>query len=79
MEDPIAAELGLSPRKIIRDPFGEKEGDKKEGGRGRLKDRSEVQALTGGNKAEGLDTHATYENNGGVRENNTTLIQPVEV
>ena len=79
MDDPIAEEMGLSPRKIIRDPWGKKEDGKKEGGRGRLKDRPEVQALTGGNKAEGLDTKTSYNNNGGVLENTTTYIQPLEV
>ena len=79
MDDPIAEEMGLSPRKIIRDPWGKKEDGKKEGGRGRLKDRPEVQALTGGNKAEGLDTKTSYNNNGGVLENTTTYIQPIEV
>ena len=86
--DPI---MGAGPegdgRPILRDPDGpmdhmlnapKEEGDKKEGGRGRLKDRPEVQALTGGNKAEGLDIKPSY-GDGVVVENTTTYIQPVEV
>ena len=78
MDDPVAAELGLSPRKIIRDPLGENPFKKKDEKTDTSKD-SIISSNGSTNTAEGLDTQATYENNGGVRENNTTLIQPVEV
>ena len=79
MDDPVAAALGLSPRKIIRDPLGENPFKKEDEKTDTNKENVIASSNGSTNTAEGLDTQATYENNGGVRENNTTLIQPVEV
>ena len=65
MDDPVAAALGLSPRKIIRDPSGENPFEKEDEKTDISKD-SIISSNGSTNTAEGLDTQATYENNGGV-------------
>ncbi len=78
MDDPIAAEMGLSPRKIIRDPFGEKKDDLTKTNN----NNQEVIASSNGsaNAAEGLDTQTSYGSDGLIAvENITTYIQPIEV
>jgi hypothetical protein len=83
MDDPIAEEMGLSPRKIIRDPWGEKgeeTGDdiSTDTSGGSDTTKPDVIASSGGNnKAEGLDTKPSY-GDGKVVENSTTYIQLVE-
>ena len=85
MDDPIAEEMGLSPRKIIRDPWGEKG----EGARGikvsndsagKTTSEQIASADVNKNKAEGLDGTTSYGSGGFITiENTTTYIQPIEV
>ena len=81
MDDPIAASLGLSPRKIIRDPFGEKGDDLVRKDTEDTKKKDTIISSNGNtNAAEGLDGKTSYGSNGVVAvEKNTTVIQPVEV
>ena len=81
MKDPFAEEFGLSPRKIIRDPFGEKGDDLVRKDTEDTKKKDTIVSSNGNtNAAEGLDGKTSYGSNGVVAvENNTTIIQPVEV
>ncbi len=85
MDDPLAEEMGLSPRKIIRDPWGEK-GEENSNENVTVSNNSNSESTSAlitsvegsRNKAEGLDTKTSY-GNGRVIENTTTYIQEVEV
>ena len=81
MDDPLAEEMGLSPRKIIRDPWkkGEKDSIASTSGSGNNTTNDLIASADGsGNQAEGLDTQTSY-GEGRVVENTTTYIQEVEV
>ena len=79
MDDPIAEKMGLSPRKIIRDPYGEKENDRDITGQDRPRETI-VSSNGSTNVAEGLNGKTSYGSDGVVAvENTTTYIQPVEV
>jgi len=83
MDDPIAEEMGLSPRKIIRDPWKSDEEDStvsnSTSASGNNSTNDLIASADGsGNKAEGLDTQTSY-GDGRVVENTTTYIQEVEV
>ena len=71
MDDPIAEEMGLSPRKIIRDPFGDNKDD----------ENINIQSSNGNtNVAEGLDITPSYGGDGVIEvKKETTYIQPIEV
>ena len=78
IDDPIAEELGFGPRKLMRDPFAPNP-FKKEDETGTSKDTI-VSSNGNTNAAEGLNGKTSYGSNGVVAvENNTTIIQPVEV
>ena len=71
IDDPISEELGLGPKKIIRDPWAPIEGEDE--------NLSQIES-TSNNLASGLNQDTTYsQGNYMVAENTTTYIQPIEV